>query len=147
MGYRNILVPLDGSKLSRQAIDEAVKISRSSGGKVTLMGVVELPVAGFEGYQEFAVNVELAEEFSRRMEEVLAGELKNLKENGIDADSLVRSGVAADEIVLAAAELKSELIVMTTHGRRGFIRFMLGSVAERVVRYAPCSVLIVRPLQ
>lgn len=66
---------------------------------------------------------------------------------GVDAVAQIRTGVPAESIVEAAREAKAELIVVGTHGRTGFERLVLGSVAERVVREAPCPVLTVKAKQ
>lgn len=145
MGFKNILVPVDGSRFSSRALREAIKVAKRESGRIILLGVVELPVAGFEGYQEFSVNIELEEQFSLRMKQILEQEAETLKKEGISVDTVVRTGNPADEIVSLARSEKADLVVMTTHGRRGFMRFMLGSVAEKVVRTSPCSVLVVRP--
>lgn len=145
MGFKNILVPVDGSRFSSRALREAIKVAKRESGRIILLGVVELPVAGFEGYQEFSVNIELEEQFSHRMKQILEQEAETLKKEGISVDTVVRTGNPADEIVSLARSEKADLVVMTTHGRRGFMRFMLGSVAEKVVRTSPCSVLVVRP--
>lgn len=147
MGFKNILVPVDGSPFSIRALREAMKVAWSEGGRLILLGVVELPVAGFEGYQEFSVNLELEEQFSLRLKSILEQEAEKLKKEGVTVDTIVRTGNPADEIVSLASSEKADLVVMTTHGRRGFMRFMLGSVAEKVVRTSPCSVLVVRPTE
>jgi nucleotide-binding universal stress UspA family protein len=145
MGFKNILVPVDGSRFSSRALREARKVAKRESGRIILLGVVELPVAVFEGYQEFSVNIELEEQFSLRMKQILEQEAETLKKEGISVDTVVRTGNPADEIVSLARSEKADLVMMTTHGRRGFMRFMLGSVAEKVVRTSPCSVLVVRP--
>ena len=67
-----------------------------------------------------------------------------IREHGFAARWLLRAGAAADEIVKAAADEHADLLVMGTHGRNGLERFFLGSVADRVIRTAPCPVLTVR---
>ncbi len=145
MGYKNILVPLDGSSFAKRAIGEAVKVACGKDARIILLGVVELPPAVFEGYSEFAVNVEASEQLKDRITVFLKGEVATLEKDGFTAEVIVRQGFPSDEIDEVANEEKVDLIVMTTHGRRGFAHFLLGSVAEKVVRTAPCSVLIMRP--
>ena len=65
--------------------------------------------------------------------------------SGVLSRSVLRVGVPHEEIVRAATEEKAEMVVVGTHGRSGLDRVLLGSVAERVVRLAPCPVLTVRP--
>jgi nucleotide-binding universal stress UspA family protein len=68
-----------------------------------------------------------------------------LAKRGVKCDALLEHGAAHDRIVDVAKRIHADLIVMSTHGRTGLSHAMMGSVAERVVRMAPCPVLIVRP--
>ena len=77
---------------------------------------------------------------SSLLEEALA----SLRAHFSSADASLRTGVPADEILAVAAEVRADLIVMGTHGRRGFSHLLMGSVAERVVRTSPIPVLTVR---
>ena len=77
--------------------------------------------------------------------DTLAARVVALAAEGIAARSVVKTGAAWEEIVRVAAEEHADMIVMGTQGRSGLERFMLGSVAERVVRRAPCPVLTLRP--
>jgi len=64
---------------------------------------------------------------------------------GIELETVLKSGHAAEEIVAAAEELEADLLVMATHGRTGVPHLVLGSVAEKVLREAPCLVLTINP--
>jgi nucleotide-binding universal stress UspA family protein len=77
--------------------------------------------------------------------DALAERVVTLGAQGTPARSVVRTGAAWEEIVRVAVEEHADMIVMGTQGRTGLERFMLGSVAERVIRRAPCPVLTVRP--
>jgi nucleotide-binding universal stress UspA family protein len=145
MGYRTILVPLDGSPLARLAIAEAKKLAEPGGARIILLGVVEFPTAQFEGYADFVSGFDIHERIRKYIEQFLTKEIELLHAEGYQADYLVREGFPHEEIAAACEDEKVEIIVMTTHGRTGFAHWILGSVAEKVVRSAPCSVLIVRP--
>jgi len=83
----------------------------------------------------------------KREEELAREKLEEICKEGLDGirhERIMRTGNAAHEIIAAAADLKTDLIVMATHGRTGVPHLFLGSVAERVVREAPCPVLTVR---
>ena len=77
-------------------------------------------------------------------ENTLAARASEIRGAGVAAHAVVRSGVAVDEILSTAADERCELIVIGTHGRGGLSRFLLGSVADRIVRLAPCPVMTVR---
>jgi nucleotide-binding universal stress UspA family protein len=70
--------------------------------------------------------------------------IEQIVATGLEAQPLLRIGTAYDEIVNAAKEIRADLIVIGSHGRSGFERFLVGSTAERVVQYAPCPVLVVK---
>ncbi len=146
MGYKTVLVPLDGSTLALTAIKDAVKLVRHTGGKIVLLSVVEVPIAQFEGYTDFVGAEEIREQFIQRMTDALATEAKALENEGIEVEAIVRQGTPHEVVSEVCSEVGAEMVVMTTHGRTGMIHFLLGSVAEKVVRSAPCSVMIVRKM-
>lgn len=145
MNYATILVPFDGSELAEQAITEAVTLARPHGARIILLGVMEVPTAQFEGYAEFISGVDIHDKMRDHLNGLLTGHAERLRAQGLHTDTQVRQGIPHEEIAAACNEEKVDVIVMTTHGRSGFAHFLLGSVAEKVVRTAPCSVMIVRP--
>jgi len=80
----------------------------------------------------------------REAEEYLQGLENHLRTKGLDVDTHVRYGNDAEEILDHAAQKEIDLVAMSTHGRSGFKRFFLGSVAEKVLRHAPKPVYLVR---
>lgn len=140
---QSILVPTDFSAPSTKALRYAVALAAQFGAKLTLLNVVE-PIGATP---DFAYNPLVLEN-----EKVMAAAKEQLKrlieQQGIDAalveKTLVRYGVPFNEISGAAARLKVDLIVIATHGYTGLKHVFLGSTAERVVRHAPCPVLVVR---
>jgi nucleotide-binding universal stress UspA family protein len=140
---KSILVPLDFSPPSRQALDYAVSVAQQFGAKLTLLNVVE-PVAT----PDFAATFPLMMEEDR----VMAAAKKDLERAAKEArvpreiveKVLVRFGRSFNEITEAARTLKVDLIIISTHGYTGLKHALLGSTTERVVRHAPCPVLVVR---
>lgn len=134
LNIRKILVPIDFSAASERALAHAVPIAKRFHAKITLLYVCQA---------EFYAN-----EFAHIPVEESTTSLESIASSKIPpeliGEMLVRNGVAADEIVNAAAELGADLVVINTHGRTGLKHMMLGSTAERVVRCAPCPVLVVR---
>jgi nucleotide-binding universal stress UspA family protein len=141
---RRILVPLDFSGKSRQALDFAVPLAEQYGGKIFLIHVVE-PVystAPFPGEMAVAeVNVRPVSEACKKRLLALARELVTPNLLG---RTMVRIGRAYLEIIDAADELEADLIALSTHGYTGLKHVFLGSTAEHVVRHAHCPVLTVR---
>jgi universal stress protein A len=139
-----ILVPIDFSAPSKKALDYAVPFAEQFGAKLTLLHVVE-PVAT----PDFANSFPLMMEKDKLMTECKAQLQLLVKQHAIDPKlvekTLVRQGRSFHEIADAARTLKTDLIIMSTHGYTGLKHALLGSTAERVVRHAPCPVLVVRP--
>jgi nucleotide-binding universal stress UspA family protein len=135
--HRNILVPVDGSPLSEYAVPFAIEIARRGGGRVKILRVLGEPILP----ARVPVSVQASERKLARAEtDRLLAAHKN-PEVPIEAD--VRIGLVLDEILRAAA--KEDLVVMTTHGRGGIRRWVMGSVADRVVRLGSKPVLVIHP--
>lgn len=142
-----ILVPLDGSELAERSLDPALSIARRLGGEVLLLNVPiyrTVLVPGTAGLGQVLPNDSL-DLVSR--DETLAY-LERIREARQGPDlaiqTVVREGDVAGNIVDLAANEDVGLIVMTTHGYSGFTRWMMGSITERVLRHAPCPVLVIR---
>jgi universal stress protein A len=136
-----ILVPTDFSPGSRAALQHAASLAQLFGAEITLLHVVPLDFS--EG--DFSlINYPFSRDRLRRQAERQLAEWLQREDAGpISATTLVRFGPPVAEIVRAAVELKSGLIVLVTRGHTGLSHIFLGSTAERVVRYAPCPVLTI----
>lgn len=144
---KNILVPVDFSEGAPQVARMGEHIARKLGAKMTMVFVVEnfSPFTGFE-IPNISLDVltnETVRSAELRME-------RFIQETGVDpglvAGSAVLNGNIASEITNYAVRENTDLIVMGTHGYKGFEKMLLGSVAEKVIRTAPCPVLTVNPL-
>jgi universal stress protein A len=138
---KRILVPVDFSDLSSNAVKSARHIGELMKAELIFINVIEHdgPLA-LE-----TVPPACIEELKANAEENLRVLVRAARESGIKrATSISRSGMPAHEIVEAAKESDVDLIVIATHGYSGWKHFCIGSTAERVVRAAPCSVLVVR---
>ena len=140
---KSILVPIDFSPQSEKALAYAVAFARQFGAKLTVLNVVE-PVAT----PDFAKSFPLAMENDKAMAESkrhLERVVRDLEiEPALMEKILVRYGRSFHEIADAARMLKANLIIISTHGYTGLKHALLGSTTERVVRHAPCPVLVVR---
>jgi nucleotide-binding universal stress UspA family protein len=144
--FENILVPLDGSQLAELALQPALAIASQSGSKITLLTVpvrqqVVLPSSA--GYGP-PIYERTAEHALKQEEQYLARVQDTSANPDIEFDIKVEEGDVAGVIVDRAVACDADLILMTTHGYSGFTRWMLGSVTERVLREAPCPVLVIR---
>jgi universal stress protein A len=139
-----ILHPTDFSECAARAQATAVDLAGKLGGEIVLLQVlVETPL-----YGESVLNmpkVQSVYDAQRKWAEAtLEARVGDLRQRGIKASWRAQVGVPFEEIVRVATEERADMIVMGTHGRSGLNRALLGSVAERVIRLAPCPVLTVR---
>jgi nucleotide-binding universal stress UspA family protein len=134
-----ILVPVDNSEYAFKALGRAVEMAKEQKGDLTVMSVAlefqdveEIPISFMDKFKEQAVRA------VNRAKELV-------KNAGLTCETRVEVGASpADNIVKYAEETKTDLIVMGHRGLSGLDRFLVGSVAARVVAHAPCSVLVVR---
>jgi len=136
-----ILCPVDFSEFSRHALDSAVAIARQQHAAVTALYVVPPPQSvyppiGPAAYVPYVYTIEDMQQFQKALERFVAA--VDYPVIAVAVEALV-----VGEILKRAAELPADLIVMGTHGRSGFDRLLLGSVAERVLVKATCPVLTV----
>jgi nucleotide-binding universal stress UspA family protein len=132
---KNILVPLDFSERSLKALKYAVPFAKIFGAKVTLLHVVNGPIytAGFS----LSTWIEQAQlsEIEQQLEDMLPPE--------VAVDTTVRQCLVCDGILGVALEIGADLIITTTHGHTGLKHLLWGSTAEKIVRGAPCPVLVI----
>ena len=143
MEFHHILVPTDFSEYSQQAIQYARELAQTFGATLLLLHVVELPPYPIEGLPLSHLGGTLLEDLEQYATSDLAQVLA--KEAEVTVGRRVVVGIPYRTIVEVAADEKVDLIVMATHGRTGFSHLFMGSVAERVVRTAPCPVLTIHP--
>ena len=146
MSYKQILVPVDGSQISISAVKKAAQIAKAFGGQLTLISLVaEDPFTDADFYYSSAIMKEYFVQAHENATKALAEALEFSKAEGVDAQTLVIKGqVSAEGIAETATELKADLIVMGSHGRKGFQKMLMGSFAQDVLRNTELPVLIVK---
>ncbi len=141
--YQKILVPLDGSELAKKALDEAEKLAKCSGAEIILFQVV--PFMPIYGSPELVTPLIVDEKQKESADRYLINVAEELKRQEFKVTTMVRTGQqVALEIIDFAKESGADLIVMCTHGRSGITRWMLGSVALKVLSRAETPVLLIR---
>lgn len=136
-----IVVAVDFSPESRRAVDHAMAVARHVGAALTLVHVETVPPAIGVGPQAELPFLRGVLEDDRRQ---LAELRERLSGQGVEVSHVVATGYPDTAIADAARELHGELVVVGTRGRTGIKRILLGSVAERTIRHADCSVLVTR---
>ncbi|MEZ0603363.1 universal stress protein [Paraburkholderia sp. IW21] len=144
--YKRILVAIDGSETSEHAFDAALQLAYESGAQLQPLYVVDNPLLAYDasGYDPTILRDAFVEEGQRLLADALA-RMKHENVAGtprmVDVEPIGED--ISERIRITANEFNADLLVLGTHGRRGFKRLFLGSVAERVVRSACCPVLLV----
>ncbi|MEO6741848.1 MAG: universal stress protein [Chthoniobacteraceae bacterium] len=138
---KRILVPVDFSEHSQKALRYALAFASQFGAEVALVHIVEQMVyPGDWMYPPLAVT-----DFATEKREQVIAKLRALDEgSGVKTHHIVRLGRAWQEVIEIAKEMKSDMIILATHGYTGLKHVLLGSVAEKILRHAPCPVLSVR---
>ncbi|NNH27765.1 universal stress protein [Acinetobacter terrestris] len=146
MSYQNILVPVDGSDISLSAVKNAAQIAQAFGGQLTLISLVtEDPFAEADFYYPSPIMKEYFIQAYANAEKSLKQAQAIANENGITANTqIVKGNVSEEGIIETAEKLKIDLIVMGSHGRKGFQKFLLGSFAQDVLKGTKLPVLIVK---
>jgi nucleotide-binding universal stress UspA family protein len=146
--YKHILIPTDGSPLSRKAIESGTKLAALLGAKVT--GLFAAPPATPVVYKHFlpagySTMQEHAEAIEKATERYLAVIQRAAKAAGVSCDCIhITSDFPADAILAVAKKRDCDLIVMASHGRRGASRLLLGSETQKVVTHSLVPVLVIR---
>lgn len=139
---REILVPVDFSDQSVLALRHAVLVANQFGATITMLNVVESPLINPETVNPYAANPDqialTAERFLTQTCE--QGKLQLPRRR----PAIIKMGTPCEKIIETAKSQRTDLIVIATHGRRGLAHALLGSTAEKVIRQAPCPVLVVR---
>ena len=136
--FQKILIPLDGSDCAENVLPMVEKLATELKASIALLRVaLTHTFPGVDPTEAELKVVREAEAYLQKVED-------RLKAKGFNVDSHVRYGNDAEEILEHADGKDIDLIAMTTHGRGGVKRFLLGSVAEKVLRYSPKPIFLVR---
>jgi nucleotide-binding universal stress UspA family protein len=142
---RHIVVPLDGSELGESVLAQAADLAKTMGIPVRLTQIVPTGAIAFAGLDPYAYDPKVFEIMTQGATEYLEAKTKALQQQGLHASYRVLQGYAPGRIIDLAEQTEGSLIVMSTHGRSGMGRWVLGSVADRVLRASFRPVLVIRP--
>ncbi len=141
--YKKILLPLDGSEIAKRALDQAEKLAKVFESEILLFQVV--PFMPIYGSPELVTPLIIDEKQKELAEKYLSDLAEDLKTKGFKVRAVVRTGQqVAVEIIDFAKEEGVDLIVMSTHGRSGISRWVLGSIALKVLTRAETPILLIR---
>ncbi|MDA1275049.1 MAG: universal stress protein [Verrucomicrobia bacterium] len=137
---KRILVPTDFSDCSKKALAYAIPLAREYEAAITLLHVVPINYSAGEYGGGTFIDTEMRANGLRELDRLAAAEIRE----NVTFQNEVRVGSPTTEIIDLAKSLPADIIVLSTHGHTGLKHALLGSVAEHVVRRAPCPVLVVR---
>ncbi len=143
MAYKKILVPLDGSVLSEAALPHAQALAATDEAEIVLLRVSVNPAAEFS-FSDPGIASSIIQEMEAETLAYLQSVRGTLQRAGFRTSFLIRQGAIAETILQIAAEIQADIIVMSTHGRSGVQRWLLGSVADRVVAHSNFPVMLIR---
>lgn len=138
MSTQHFLVPVDFSEYANQALDYAIALATKLQSRLTLLHVIHIPPLAAVDIGPYMTDIEA------HARKAIEGNLQRVHDAGLEGTMVLVHGIPWQEIVQTAEDKQVDLIIMGTHGRSGIHHVLLGSVAEKVVRLAPCPVLVTR---
>lgn len=142
--YKKILVPLDGSELSEAVLPHAKAIAKSEGAEIILLRVPLMPAIEFYS-REPLIAAKIFEEEQAEAQKYVNGKMDELKKEKIEVQAITQNGPVPDTILAVAEDSHADMIAMSTHGRTGVTRWLLGSVADKIVHHAHIPVMLIHP--
>lgn len=142
--YKKILVPLDGSPLAETALPHAEAIAKSEGAEIILLRIPMMPASEFFS-REPSIAVKIHDEEQAEAVKYIAMKAEELKKERIKVSIVTQDGPVPDTILAVADNTQADMIAMSTHGRTGIQRWLIGSVADKVVHHAHIPVMLIHP--
>lgn len=147
--YQRIVVPLDGSRWSESAIPRASELARVHDAELVLLHIYQPKDSDYAGQWALAGHQQIAEQSLGQMQEQLAAMRNRLRAEGLRARDVIIRGTNPAQTICDFVESEDgiSMVVMSTHGRTGLARWLVGSVAQQVIKHARCPVMLVYPDQ
>lgn len=138
VGWKTIVTATDGSKFSSVAAERAIAFAKSYGGEMKVLSVVDVPT------EFYAEAPQAVEDLVRKAKRFVADVKEQAEQSGVRTETFVGESEAYEAVIHLAREKKADMIVIGSHGRTGLRRLLMGSVAEKVIGFATCPVLVVK---
>jgi nucleotide-binding universal stress UspA family protein len=140
--FKKLLIPIDGSPYSDKALAEGLALAKALKAKAIILHVIENPVVLYGAGDAVSYQTELYDELRKQANQLLASARKTAGQAGVEVQTLLTENARTTDAI-ASIQDDYDLIVMGTHGRKGMSRWLMGSVAEGVLRRAtkPCLVV------
>ncbi len=145
MKAKTILVPTDFSKYSSKALEVAVDVAKHNNAKIHLLHVVDVVQQCAADYCLPSADVaSLKGQIKKTSDANLKKMIDKFKKDGVQILGGVKEGAPYEEILKEQKAKKADLIVISSHGRTGLKKYLIGSVADKVMKAAPCNVVLVK---
>jgi nucleotide-binding universal stress UspA family protein len=139
---KKILIPIDGSDYSMRAAEYGISIAKMLNAQIIIVYVIDQIL--LDQVLKITDHEDVERDLKKDGQQYINYALNEAQKEGVKTASLLAKGRPFEQIVHLAKELNMDLIVMGTYGLRGADRFLIGSVAEKVIEYSPCPVLVVK---
>jgi nucleotide-binding universal stress UspA family protein len=142
--YKKILVPLDGSPLAEGVLPHALALANAEGAEIVILRVAADPAAEF-AFSDPSLASDMVKDLEADTTKYMSEITSKLKSQGAKISAITREGAIAETILAVADEVGADVIAMSTHGRSGMRRWLMGSIADRVVNHSHIPVMLIRP--
>ncbi|MBI3166328.1 MAG: universal stress protein [Chloroflexi bacterium] len=142
--YKKILVPLDGSELAEAVLPHAEALAKSEDAEIVLLRVAVTPDASMFSRNPALIN-NIIQDMDAETDAYVKTEVSKLRDEGLKVSGITRDGFVPETILEVADETHADVIAMSTHGRTGVKRWLMGSVADKVVHYSRIPVMLIHP--
>jgi len=142
--YKKTLVPLDGSLLAEAVLPHAEALAKSEHAEIVILRVPTTPPTEFLSRDPMVASL-IRKDIETESEEYIHDKVTVLENEHIKATGVTREGPVSETILDVAEETHADMIAMSTHGRTGISRWLMGSVADRVVHYSHIPVMLIHP--
>jgi nucleotide-binding universal stress UspA family protein len=142
--YKKILVPLDGSPLAEAVLPHAQALAKSENAEIVLLRVAVTPDPNLF-HRDAAEGRQITDAIEEEALDYMETEIAKLRRKGAKVKGITRDGAIPDTILEVAEETHADMIAMSTHGRTGVQRWLLGSVADQIVHNSHIPVMLIHP--
>ena len=142
--YKKILVPLDGSPLAEAVLPHAEAIAKFENGEIIILRVIDMPITEFLARDPLVADM-IHKDAEKESEKYVHDKVAALEREHIKVNGMAKEGSVPDTILEVAEQTHADVIAMSTHGRTGMQRWLMGSVADKVVSHAHIPVMLIHP--
>ena len=142
--YKKILVPLDGSPLAEAVLPHAEALAKSEHAEIILLRIPNAPNSEFLARDPMIAEV-IYKDMEKESEDYVHNKVAELKTDNIKVTGITKDGPVPETILDVADEMHADMIAMSTHGRTGISRWLMGSVADNIIHHAHVPVMLIHP--